>query len=245
MRRLLLPFLLLSISSTLFGQYDLEITPSNPLEVSFQVDLSDFWAEPIAHTRVTNRSANILNLRWEREIIDAPVEWEYRICDTIACYPTSVSSNVVIGGQPNAPVPLPQDGSTLMDVHVLPRGVAGCGEVAIHLSDAADPHTVIETITYKICIDPISSTVEPVDRNSLRIYPNPASDFISLTRNSMAVRQLWIHNILGKRVKTIYTVPNGRYDISNLPDGLYLVSMVDAQGKVIRTVRLSKRSLRA
>lgn len=244
MRRFLLP-IFLSLSLTAFSQFNLEITPSNPVEVTFQVDLSDFWSEPIAHSRVTNKSANMLNLRWEREIIDAPIEWEYRICDTIACYPTSVNSNVVIGGQPNAPVPMPQNGSTLLDVHVLPRGAAGCGKVALHLSDATDPNTIIETITYNICIDPLSATIEPVDRNSLRIYPNPASDFIALTRNSMAVRQLWIHNILGKRIKTFYTVPNGRYDISDLPDGLYLVSMVDAQGKVIRTVRLSKRSLRA
>lgn len=239
---LILSFLISSFAA--FAQSSLEIYPSNPVDYSFQIDLSDFWAEPIAHVSVTNRSTNILNLRWEREVIDAPVEWEYRICDTIACYPTSVTSNVVIGGQPNMPVPLAQDQHTLLDVHVLPRGVAGCGKVAIHLSDATDPNNIIETITYNICIDPITSVNEPFDRNKLRIYPNPTANFISLTRNTV-VRQLWVHNILGKRVRTFHTSYNGHYDLSDLPDGLYLVSMVDAEGNVLKTVRVSKRSIRA
>ncbi|MAT54799.1 MAG: hypothetical protein CMN32_09995 [Saprospirales bacterium] len=244
MKQTLLLFSFLISSLAMYGQFELEIYPSNPAEYTFQADLSDFWAEPIAHARVTNKSANILNLRWEREIIDAPAEWEYRICDTIACYPTSVASNVVIGGQPNAPVPLAQNEHTLMDVHVLPRGVAGCGEIAVHLSDAADPNTVIETITYNICIDPLTAVNDQFDRNQIRIFPNPTSNFISLTKNTV-VRQLWVHNILGKRVRTFNTSYNGRYDLTDLPDGLYLVSMVDAEGKVIKTVRVSKRSIRA
>lgn len=227
-----------------YGQFELEISPSNPVNYSFQVDLSDFWAETIAHAKVTNKSANILNLRWERAVIEAPVEWEYRICDTIACYPTSVLSNVVIGGQPNAPVPLGYDEYTLLDVHVLPRGVAGCGKIAVYISDAADPNNIIETITYNICIEPITAVDEQFDRNKLKIFPNPTANFISLTKNTV-VRQLWVHNILGKRIKTFNTTYNGQYDLTDLPDGLYLVSMVDAQGNVIKTVRVSKRSIRA
>ena len=141
-------------------------------------------------------------------------------------------------------MPLAQNEHTLMDVHVLPRGVAGCGEIAVHLSDAADPNTVIETITYNICIDPLTAVNDQFDRNQIRIFPNPTSNFISLTKNTV-VRQLWVHNILGKRVRTFNTSYNGRYDLTDLPDGLYLVSMVDAEGKVIKTVRVSKRSIRA
>lgn len=244
MKQILLFLSFLLSSLVLFGQFELEVYPSNPADFNFQVDLSDYWAEPIAHARVTNKSANILNLRWEREVINAPAEWEYRVCDTIACYPTTVSSNVVIGGQPNAPVPLAQEEHTLMDVHVLPRGVAGCAEVAIHITDAADPNNIIETLTYNICIDPLTAVNDQFNNNNLRIYPNPTANFVSLTKNTV-VRQLWVHNILGKRVRTFNTSYNGRYDLTDLPDGLYLVSMVDADGKVIKTVRVSKRSIRA
>lgn len=238
MKHILLILFILSLTSAVSGQKVLEIQP-NPFESTFPVDLNDYWAEPIAHSRIKNVSESTINLRWEREIINAPAAWEFRICDTVACYTSSVLSNVVIGGQPNVPIPVPKNESTLLDLHVLPRGVVGCAEVRLKLSDASNPANILNTAVYKVCISSLTSTTE-VDNNSLKIYPNPATNYISLSRNT-AVRQLWISNILGKRVKTFLTSGNGRYDISELPDGIYMVSMVDAKGSIFKTVRLSKR----
>jgi hypothetical protein len=81
------------------------------------------------------------------------------------------------------------------------------------------------------------------EKSRLRIYPNPVTDYMTVTRNTF-IRQLWVSNILGKRVKTFNTNANGKYDVSDLPDGIYLVSMVDGAKKVVRTVRMSKRSIR-
>ncbi|MFQ5448259.1 MAG: T9SS type A sorting domain-containing protein [Saprospiraceae bacterium] len=236
---LLATFLVFSLCAR--AQWELELEP-NPFEATFQVDLTDFWSEPIAHAHVTNKTDQLINLRWEREIISAPPEWEFRICDTNACYNTSTYTNVVVGGQPNVPVPLQLNEGSLLDLHVLPRMVAGCAEVNIKLSDAADPGNFLDTIVFNVCVDPLTAVSES-EKSGLRIYPNPTANFISLTKNS-AVRQLWISNILGKRVKTFYTTFNGKYDISTLPDGIYLVSMVDLQGNVMKTVRVSKRNPR-
>ncbi len=241
MKHILLLLLFTTSSLTLLGQKALEVQP-NPFEGTFQVDLNDYWAEPIAHSRIKNLSGSTINLRWEREIINAPAEWEFRICDTVACYTSSVLSNVIIGGQPNVPVPVQKNESTLLDVHVLPRGVAGCAEVRLKLSDATSPSTVINTAVYKICVSSLTSTTE-ADNGAIRLYPNPASNYISLSRNN-TVRQMWVTNILGKRVKSFYSNGNGRYDISDIPDGIYLVSLVDAKGSILKTIRISKRSPR-
>jgi hypothetical protein len=148
----------------------------------------------------------------------------------------------VVGGQPIVPVPLQLNEGSLLDLHVLPRGVAGCAEIHINLSDATDPTSIVETVVFNICVDPLTAVSE-LEKSSMRVYPNPTSNFISLTKSS-GVSQLWVSNILGKRVKTFYTTFNGRYDISSLPDGIYLVSMVDHVGNVMKTVRVSKRNLR-
>ena len=73
--------------------------------------------------------------------------------------------------------------------------------------------------------------------------PNPTANAISITRNPY-VKQLYVSNILGKRVKIFNAYSNGKYDLSDLPDGIYLVSMVDSNRKVIKTVRVSKRNVR-
>ena len=50
--------------------------------------------------------------------------------------------------------------------------------------------------------------------------------------------------MLGKRVRTFDTSFGNKYDIADLPEGIYLVSMVDANRKVVKTVRISKRGIR-
>jgi hypothetical protein len=72
------------------------------------------------------------------------------------------------------------------------------------------------------------------------VYPNPASDFISLS-NEEAVQQMVIYNFGGRQVLTFTASKGQRYDISGLPDGMYLVQFLNPQNKIIHTQRLQKR----
>lgn len=241
MKQILLFFLFTFSVLSLSAQNGLFIS-HNPYEETFQVDLTDNWAEPVAHLIVVNTSNSTMSLRWEREIIESPSEWEYRVCDKNQCFSTSTASNVVLGGQPNEPVILAPGDTTLLDLHILPRMVAGCAKVQIHLTDAANITTEFATVEYDVCVEGVSA-VSDFEKANLRVYPNPTVEYISVTKNN-AIKQLWISNIFGKRVKAFNTTFNGKYDISELPDGIYLVSMVDAKGSILKTVRVSKRSPR-
>ena len=241
MKRLLLLVAFFAFACCLSAQGTLVVEP-NPFDEDLQVNLADINAEPIANACVKNMTGQPINLRWERQIVNAPPEWEFRVCDINFCYSTASYTNVVAGGMPNIPVELNNGDVSNLDLHVLPRGVAGCAEVKINLSDAATPSTIITTATYSVCVNALTAVRES-DKASIRVYPNPTSNFIALTRNGN-VRQLWISNILGKRVKTFHASLNGRYDVSDMPDGIYLVSMVDLRGSIIKTVRISKRNPR-
>ena len=82
-------------------------------------------------------------------------------------------------------------------------------------------------------------TYEYQREEPLRIYPNPTTEYISVTDNS-SVAYLYVYNIIGRRVKSFPVFGGGQYSLRDLPDGMYLIGLVDANGKIMKTVRTSK-----
>ena len=72
------------------------------------------------------------------------------------------------------------------------------------------------------------------------VYPNPASDYIGLS-NDAFVQQLVIYNFSGRQVCAFNASKGQKYNISELPTGMYLVQFMDVQGRIMHTQRLQKR----
>lgn len=72
------------------------------------------------------------------------------------------------------------------------------------------------------------------------VYPNPATDFINLSNDDL-VQQMVIYNFGGREVRSFFASKGQRYDISNLPNGMYLVQFLNTDSRVIHTQRLQKR----
>ena len=83
------------------------------------------------------------------------------------------------------------------------------------------------------------STIEPTEIK-ITIYPNPASDFIQIS-NHEDVSQIIVFNLVGRKMKTFEVQGDEKYNISNLPKGMYLVQLVNHGKKIITTQRISKR----
>jgi Secretion system C-terminal sorting domain len=143
---------------------------------------------------------------------------------------------------PYAPVIMLPNDTAKLELNVFPIGQGGTANVHINLYDLSDPKKLLNTAYYFVNIDGLTPITEG-DKGRLRIYPNPVTDYLTITRNTF-VKQLWVSNILGKRVRTFDTAFGNKYDVADLPDGIYLVSMVDANRRVVKTVRISKRSIR-
>lgn len=78
------------------------------------------------------------------------------------------------------------------------------------------------------------------DNPTIKIFPNPAIDYIELSQNDK-VSQVVVFNLVGKEMRRFDAGDGTRYNVSELPKGLYLVQLVDRTGQTIVTQRVSKR----
>ena len=78
------------------------------------------------------------------------------------------------------------------------------------------------------------------DPPKVSVYPNPTSDFFGIS-NSAGVAELTIYNLVGKEMKNFKAEEGVKYNVSDLPNGMYLIQMTNNKKKVINTQRLHKR----
>ncbi len=79
-------------------------------------------------------------------------------------------------------------------------------------------------------------------KTDLKIYPNPATDYIEFNNVEAAVDKVVIYNLVGKPMMKLSAFDGkNRYDITELPKGMYLVQMLDSTGNVFTTKRINKR----
>lgn len=76
---------------------------------------------------------------------------------------------------------------------------------------------------------------------SVSVFPNPATEFITVN-NEEAVKTIHIFNFTGRKMKNFEVVKGDRYEVADLPNGLYFVQLIGRNNKVLATQRLTKKS---
>jgi len=219
----------------------------NPVEVDKDVDLSLSYSKVEFHSTITNDYTDEVQLKWNVIKIDGPDEWEIQVCDNLACYAYGVHTNINPAmGLEEATIIEGNGGTSILDPKVKPNGIAGCGTYEISVSFVSDPDSILYTNTYNVKInvdencEALPVSVEEFKRANVKIFPNPTTNFFQITDNEF-VSDIEIFNIVGKRM-TQATFVNGKsFDVSEFPNGLYLVRMIDEEGTILKTTRLTKR----
>ena len=240
-RNILLAFLLLSTFHLAIAQATLSFTPET-IVVEDEVDTEDNFAEVVGYATVTNDGDEDITIRWVRYFEDVPEDWSIQVCDLNLCYSPIVYSNISDSLGLDAPVTLAPGESTNMDVHARPMGIAGTATVRIEVADANTPDNVLASGTYELTAAGPTSTREAF-RPDISIFPNPATDYIQLNHAGAADR-LVIYNIIGREMRSFNTAPGQRYYIGDLPNGMYLASLVSRKKGVLTTLRVQKSALR-
>ena len=62
------------------------------------------------------------------------------------------------------------------------------------------------------------------DNITISIYPNPATEFITLN-NEDVVKNIVLFNMVGRKMRTFTAEKGERYEIGDLPNGLYVIQV--------------------
>lgn len=78
-------------------------------------------------------------------------------------------------------------------------------------------------------------------KKMLKVFPNPATEYIQLEDASQSVATIVIYNIVGKKIKTFQVEDGKKYYLDRFAKGMYLVQLVGSDNKTISTQRLNVR----
>ena len=220
-----------------------------PAEISkeIRVDNLDEEFEDVTSVVVTNNSGRTIRLMRESVTRESPRNWNYTSLDRVSQATPYVMS--AAEQETGRLVSLRPGQSATFFVVLRAEGVAGTGTTELRFSDLAFPGTVLGKATIMTTVTrqapPGAAGAGDGDESptSLRLYPNPAVErFYVQAPRSVKVGRVEVTNTLGRRMKS-FTGAAGAdgYDIEDLPDGLYLISIYDDGGKKLKTLRLLHR----
>lgn len=253
--RLLLPLLLLSVLG--FSQEEvLRVEPANVVQ-EIVVDNLDESYQDMTTFVVTNNSRRIIQLVYQLRVGEKPRSWKYGVFNgRTSSTPYLLESST---GSTGRPVPLAPGQSATFFIVLEPDGISGSGRAEVLFSDLTIPGRTLGTASFatKILRRPLLNANAPSSAGgtdsvptqsrptptTVRLYPNPAQErFFVEAPPGTKVGRVEVSNTLGRRLRR-FDRPAGEegYDIEQLPDGLYLISIYDDRGKKLKTLRLLHR----
>ncbi len=78
------------------------------------------------------------------------------------------------------------------------------------------------------------------DPPRVSVFPNPTSQYFSISETK-GVSKLGVFNLVGKEMRSFQALEGEKYNIGDLPNGMYLIQLFDNDKKVVSTLRLQKR----
>ncbi len=184
------------------------------------------------HINVTNTSSETINLFWSFRMTNNPPSWLTWVCDKNLCYTPATTTC-----PPNKPNVIPNGESFDLQVHMNPQLVEGTSDYEIKVLD--EQGNTLETIVGQFIISP-TTAVKESNTAKLSVFPNPTTDYFQVS-DTQGLKYVELFNIVGNKVRSYDALPQKQYAVGDLSDGIYLVRLMTSTGKVIKTIRLSKR----
>jgi len=200
----------------------------------FEYEITGDQEVKIGYVLTNNRDSEV-TWYWDVTIPDDfPKDWTVQVCDQTLCWSEGTlrtplggdNNNILAAGEATNPV--------FTYVQVNSKGVAGEGVLKFCVYDNADFENPVR------CSDFFTSTTFENNLESINLYPNPAADYFQLSEVS-GVAKIDLYNIVGSKVASYEYDDNKAYDISTLRNGLYVARLVGDDGRLLKSVRLSKR----
>jgi Secretion system C-terminal sorting domain len=206
-----------------------------PQAINLSVNLDS--AETRAHLTLRNPSFQAKKYTWQLNILSMTNTWQTLVCDTKGCAPIGVTAN-------SYKLDIPANGTNTLDVVIRPNKQLGAATLELKVTEVGNESNVSIS---RILFSTASALKEysRVNSGGIRVYPNPATDFFMVTDDANVVDRVVVYNIIGRQVKNQKAVENFKYTVNDLPEGLYIVRLLNANGATLRTIRLNKSRIKA
>jgi hypothetical protein len=90
-----------------------------------------------------------------------------------------------------------------------------------------------ETVNSTGCSNAQLSVDDEKLDNSLKLYPNPVTNILTIEFKNVAISKVEIYSILGEKIKEINS-NFGAIPTDNLPNGMYLIKIYSEKGMVMK-----------
>jgi Secretion system C-terminal sorting domain len=233
MKHLLLVFILTNafILRGYAQQVTLTLTPGI---VSSSVNPDSF--EVKGKSVLKNTASQTKRFVWQRNIINMTNGWQSLVCDVNQCWTSSVSVS------PDTLILAP-NGTSNLDVYIRPNHISGAATIELKVTEVGNS---ANTLTGRYLFSPTTS-VRDYSKTSMgiRVFPNPTTDYFMVSDNSDIVEKVVIYNIIGRQMKSYKALDNFKYTVQDLPEGIYIIRLLNGSGNTIKTIRLNKSKSKA
>ena len=134
MKKAFLILLLACFALSAYSQITLAVEP-NPKNILALPDTNDIKA----HATIVNTGGRDATLLWSRLDSDKPANWAAWVCDANGCYTAAIAMCPAA-----RPVIMPGNTDGPLDVHIDPKGEAGCATIEVEWYTSDDPNTILE-----------------------------------------------------------------------------------------------------
>ena len=236
MLRYLILLLVSAIFTANYGQ-SFSVTP-NPVNMEVDLSTASNPIDIVAEAVISNHTTDTLRLKWERVVNDIPACWTSSVLGVwIQALPfvDSLNFNLLPNGEGHLNV-------SAFTAFADGTPTSGEAEVVLkvtNLDSPSDTIQVVYTFSATGATSCVTSTNE-IEQAQGTIFPNPAVDFFSL--NGMtAVRFLRVYDATGACVRQYRAAPEQSFYVGDLPTGVYLVQLLDADYRLVQTSKLVKQ----
>ncbi len=161
----------------------------------------------------------------------APVEWEFQVCDKVTCYFWGIESC-----PEDRPNEFGANESWPYEFKLKPHGVKGIADVIFNITNSDGDILAAIPIHYEITG---TSSIENIESTQVKVYPNPASDFINFENDDLVIK-VDVYNLDGRKISSLDHKKGNIYDLSSLTNGIYLLKFFDQDNQLLTTSRISK-----
>jgi len=175
-----------------------------------------------------NISSNTITLKWKKVSESVPLLWDASVCDNQICYTSLVDSGTMN--------PIYPSGYGFLLLHITPHVNYGTARVIYEVWDVTTP-LLSDTLTYILTVNNTSGIAEAENQNLFTVFPNPASDFISINSNENEKFSFSITNSLGETIYNLaFTINHSPINIHNYPKGIYFITLSNSSYRFTQTI---------